>query len=89
VLLHDKLRVSGCQTFIADMKVRIATQASYYYPDVSINCAPGDLASHSPKAYIESPVLLVEVPSLTTEAIDRREKKCSLTAKSVACANTC
>ena len=73
-LLRSKLRDSGCQTFIADMKVRIATQASYYYPDVAITCAPDDLASDSPKDYIESPVLLVEVLSPTTEAIDRREK---------------
>lgn len=29
VLLHNKLRDSDCQTFIADMKVRIATQANY------------------------------------------------------------
>ncbi|BBP05720.1 hypothetical protein TPL01_24560 [Sulfuriferula plumbiphila] len=74
VLLRNKLRDSGCQTFIADMKVRIATQARHYYPDVAVTCAPGDLASDSPRDYIESTVLLVEVLSPATEAIDRREK---------------
>lgn len=74
VLLRTALRGSGCQTFIADMKVRIATQASYYYPDIAVTCAPADLTSDSAKDYIESPVLLVEVLSPSTEAIDRREK---------------
>ena len=43
VLLRNALRGSGCQTFIADMKVRITTQASYYYPDAAVTCAPDDL----------------------------------------------
>jgi Uma2 family endonuclease len=73
-LLRAALRGSGCQTFIADMRVRIATQSSYYYPDVVVTCAPGDLAADSPKDHIASPGLIVEVLSPTTEAIDRREK---------------
>jgi Uma2 family endonuclease len=72
--VRSKLRGSGCQTFIADMRVRIASQSSYYYPDVVVTCAPGDLAADSPKDYIASPSLIVEVLSPTTEAIDRREK---------------
>ena len=43
MLLRNALRGSGCQTFIADMKVRITTQASYYYPDAAVTCAPDDL----------------------------------------------
>jgi Uma2 family endonuclease len=74
VLLRAALRGSGCQTFMADMRVRIAAQSSYYYPDVVVTCAPGDLASDAPKDHIESPGLIVEVLSPGTEAIDRREK---------------
>lgn len=73
-LLRAALRGSGCQTFIADMRVRIAAQSCYYYPDVVVTCAPGDLADDAPKDHIESPSLIVEVLSPTTEAIDRREK---------------
>jgi Uma2 family endonuclease len=73
-LFRSTLRGSGCQTFMADMRVRIARQSSYYYPDVTVTCAPGDLAADSPKDYIASPSLIVEVLSPTTEAIDRREK---------------
>ena len=65
---------SGCQTFIADMRVRIIKQSSYYYPDVVVTCAPSDLAHDAPKDHIASPSLIVEVLPPSTEAIDRREK---------------
>lgn len=73
-LLRSALRDSGCQTFIADMRVRIAAQSSYYYPDVVVTCASADMASDAPKDHVEWPSLIVEVLSPTTEAIDRREK---------------
>jgi Uma2 family endonuclease len=73
-LLRSALRGSACQTFFADMRVHIATQSSYYYPDVVVTCASGDLSSDAPKDRIESPSLIVEVLSTSTEAIDRREK---------------
>jgi Uma2 family endonuclease len=74
MLLRNGLRGSGCQTFMADMRVLVAAQSSYYYPDIVVTCAPADLASDAPKDHIESPNLIVEVLSPTTEAIDRREK---------------
>lgn len=74
VLLRNALRGSGCQTFMADMRVRIAVQSSYYYPDVVVTCASVDLGNDAPKNHIESPSLIVEVLSPATEAIDRREK---------------
>ena len=73
-LLRATQHGSGCQTFIADMRVRIIKQSSYYYPDVVVTCAPADLVSEAPKDHIDSPSLIVEVLSPTTEAIDRREK---------------
>ncbi|OZA23168.1 MAG: hypothetical protein B7X93_12330 [Hydrogenophilales bacterium 17-61-9] len=73
-LLRNALRGSGYQTFIADMRVHVAAQSSYYYPDVVVTCAPGDLADDAPKDRVEWPSLIVEVLSPTTEAIDRREK---------------
>ena len=74
MLLRNGLHGNGCQTFMSDMRVRIASQSSYYYPDVVVTCAPSDLARDAPKDHIESPSLIVEVLSPRTEAIDRREK---------------
>lgn len=74
MLLRNALRGSGCQTFIADMRVQVAAQSSYYYPDVVVTCAPDDLAADAPGNFIAQPCLIVEVLSPTTEAIDRREK---------------
>lgn len=73
-LLRSTLRGSGCQTFMADMRLRIAAQSSYNYPDIIVTCAPGDLADDAPKDRVEWPSLIVEVLSPATEAIDRREK---------------
>jgi len=69
------LRGSGCKTFIADMKVKIAvaqnTSDFFYYPDVMVTCDPGD----TEKYYKSSPCLIVEVLSPGTQALDRREKR--------------
>ena len=73
-LLRATQHGSGCQTFIADMRVRIIKQSSYYYPDVVVTWAPDDLAGDAPKDHIECPGLIVEVLSPSTEAIDHREK---------------
>jgi Uma2 family endonuclease len=42
----------------------------FYYPDVSISCDPQDLQ----KYFLESPCLIFEVLSPSTERIDRNEK---------------
>ncbi len=61
-----------CQAFMADMKVRIKTndEERYYYPDVFVSCLESDRASH----HRESPRLIVEVLSPSTERTDRTEK---------------
>lgn len=74
MLLRNALRGGGYQTFIADMRVHVAAQSCYYYPDVVVTCAGSDLAENAPKDHIGSPCLIIEVLSPTTEAIDRREK---------------
>jgi Uma2 family endonuclease len=74
LLLRTGLRGHGCQVFMADMRVRIAAQASYYYPDVVATCAASDLAPDAPPESLDAPCLIIEVLSRSTEAIDRREK---------------
>ncbi len=70
--LHAHLRGSPCRAFINDMKVRlsIAGDDVFYYPDVFVTCDPADRESH----YKTSPKLVFEVLSPASERTDRREK---------------
>ncbi|GGA34753.1 Uma2 family endonuclease [Okeania sp. KiyG1] len=73
--LLTHLRGSGCKTFIADMKVKIAIAENssdiFYYPDVMVTCNPQD----TEKYYKSYPYLIVEVLSPSTQNLDRREKR--------------
>ena len=66
------LRGKKCAPFMNDMKARIhdARDESYYYPDVMVNCDPAGQQTY----FCDTPALIVEVLSPSTEAIDRREK---------------
>ncbi len=68
--LKNQLRGSGCRVFSGNMKVRIKQLDLFYYPDVSISCNPQDRQ----KYFLESPCLIFEVLSPSTERIDRQEK---------------
>ncbi|MBA3857966.1 MAG: hypothetical protein C0507_13765 [Cyanobacteria bacterium PR.3.49] len=69
-LLHVNLKGGPCKVFIEAVKVRVEATNSFYYPDVMVSCA-----SHAESAvYTEQPVLIAEVLSPSTTAIDRREK---------------
>jgi len=72
--LRAHLRGKPCRGFIADMKVHVSAAQAYFYPDVVVTCSPRDLAADAPNDYLTEPVLIVEVLSASTEAIDRREK---------------
>lgn len=72
--LRTHLRGKPCRSYIADMKVRVAQQQAYYYPDVVVTCAARDLDTDAPNDYLTEPVLIIEVLSTSTESIDRREK---------------
>lgn len=70
--LHVKLRGKSFQPFINDMKAHIQKKEDdwFYYPDVMVNCDPAG----QQKYYCDTPSVIVEVMSPTTERIDRREK---------------
>ena len=57
---------------MADMKLRlrIAEDDIFYYPDLMVTCDPSDDAPY----YKTRPTVLVEVLSPSTERLDRREK---------------
>lgn len=69
-LFHSFLRGSGCRAYINDMKVRVETSNCFYYPDIMVTCEPFEAKS----VYKAAPVLILEVLSPSTSAIDRREK---------------
>ncbi|NBB79724.1 MAG: Uma2 family endonuclease [Verrucomicrobia bacterium] len=70
--LREHFRGQSCKVFMADMKLRlnIAEDDIFYYPDLLVSCDPSDDA----KYYKTKPVVLVEVLSPSTERLDRREK---------------
>jgi Uma2 family endonuclease len=74
-LLRNHLRGSPCRAFTSDAKLRVAKFNSYYYPDVMVTCDARHQSVGVADALVESPRLIVEVLSASTEATDRREKQ--------------
>lgn len=73
-LLRAHLRGSPCRTFMSDAKLRVAKLNSYYYPDVMVTCDTHHQNVTPADTVIETPRLVVEILSTSTEATDRREK---------------
>ena len=77
-VLRPHVRGTPCRLFMSDMKVRlrVASDDAFYYPDLMLACDPDDRATY----YRTHPCLIVEVLSDTTERIDRREKLLAYTS---------
>lgn len=74
--LMSGLRGMPCQVFMSDVKLHVACDNAYYYPDIMVAC--GDSSRIAGEAYsVAEPLLVIEVLSPTTENIDRREKLAS------------
>lgn len=70
IRLDAATRGIPCETFMADMKVKVEAWQVFYYPDVMLACTKDD--DHP--LYRTSPCLIVEVLSPSTASIDEREK---------------
>lgn len=71
--LRQQLRDGSCETYVADMRVKVSPTGLYTYPDVVVAC--GEIRFED--SYIDTllnPVVLVEVLSPSSEAYDRGEK---------------
>ena len=68
--LRNITRGKTCRAFMADMKLRIAASATFYYPDAMLVCDPAD--DHP--LYKQAPCLIAEVLSPATATTDMREK---------------
>ncbi|HLG62624.1 MAG TPA: Uma2 family endonuclease [Ktedonosporobacter sp.] len=69
-ILWNLLRGSGCRVYSSDMKVYIS-ETRYFHPDVIVTCDPRDRGTVQA---IQSPRLVVEVLSPSTELTDRTWK---------------
>lgn len=72
-MLLAALRGRPCQVFMSDVKLSIAQDQSYYYPDAMVTCGQERQAANESNL-VSDPLLVVEVLSPSTESIDRREK---------------
>lgn len=68
-LLRPHARARGCRLYTETVKLKVG-ENTFYYPDLMLVCAGPPPHSH----YEESPCLVMEVVSESTESIDRREK---------------
>lgn len=72
-LLLSRLAGKPYQVFMSDVKLNVAKDNAYYYPDVMATCAEQAVAANESQV-VTAPVLIIEVLSPGTETIDRREK---------------
>lgn len=70
--LWEAVRGTPCRVAVADVKlsIDIGNDTLFYYPDVMVSCSP---EPESP-LYEDTPCLVVEVTSPSSDGIDRREK---------------
>lgn len=69
-VIRPILRGSGCHIYASDVKLKIQSKQTYFYPDIMLGCDKSDRGED----YLENPSLLVEILSDSTEHIDKREK---------------
>ncbi len=69
--LRQHLRGSPCRTYMSDMKVQSAQDATFFYPDVLVTCSEADRLHPLIK---REPVFIAEVLSPSTAAYDRGAK---------------
>jgi Uma2 family endonuclease len=79
-ILKSFLRGGPCRVYNSDMKVRVSEKC-YFHPDVTVTCDPRDRGTAD---LIQSPRLVIEVLSPSTEARDRgRKLQCYLACPSI------
>lgn len=74
VALRAHLRGTPCRVFFEAVKLHVARDNAYYYPDLMVTCSDQAQMLTTDEYVVSDPVLVVEVLSPATEHIDRREK---------------
>jgi Uma2 family endonuclease len=75
VLREISLHLKGkpCEAFTSDMKVKVEGVSPFKYPDVVVVCGKPELYD-ARKDLLLNPLVIIEVLSPSTEAVDRGEK---------------
>jgi Uma2 family endonuclease len=71
--LHAQLAERACEVYSNDMRVGVAAEGPYLYPDVVVVCG-GPVFSDEHSDTLLNPTLIIEVLSESTEAYDRGGK---------------
>jgi Uma2 family endonuclease len=71
--LSQRLKGRQCHVYSTDVRLRVAPNGLYTYPDVMVICGDPQLADGR-RDTVVNPVLIVEVLSESTEAYDRGKK---------------
>ena len=72
--LRTHLRGTPCRALMEGVKLYLKKERSYFYPDVMVTCESRLLELDGETQLVDSPTLIIEVLSPSTEGIDRREK---------------
>ncbi len=74
VMLNNRLRGRPCESFSADMRVRVEAADIYTYPDISALCGTPRFETNANPQSLLNPQVIFEVLSPSTEAFDRGDK---------------
>ena len=74
--LNPDARRMGCRLYQSDMKLRLSSSTTFFYPDILVACGPDDPDDN----FETEPCLLIEVLSPSTAANDRLGKFSAYTA---------
>ncbi|MFN2453617.1 MAG: Uma2 family endonuclease [Pyrinomonadaceae bacterium] len=72
--IDTQLRERGCQTFPADLRIKVPSYPPYRYPDLTALCEQPVIEKIGGLDMLVNPALIVEVLSPSTEAFDRGDK---------------
>jgi Uma2 family endonuclease len=72
VALRQHLKGGPCHVYLSDVKLHVGQglDERFYYPDLFVDCRPGQ----GDRYFSDTPKLVVEVLSASTERTDRAEK---------------
>ena len=70
IALGTQLRGQSCRVYPSDLKVQMPGGRRYFYPDVSVICGPAAFVDEQ-QDVVTNPVVIIEVLSDATAAVDR------------------
>ncbi len=71
--ISSHLKGKNCEAFTSDMKVKVEGMSPFKYPDVVVVCGKPEMHD-ARKDLLLNPLVIIEVLSPSTEAVDRGEK---------------